>query len=453
MDTNERKTPSQGGTKKPPRKREAESAQNREAPRKKPAGDRPAGRSSRPREASDAPRAQERRTERVKETGETRPRPRPAEKTEGTSKRAAEKTPARAPEKSRTAPARQSGKKQASSRSSGDSGYQPYKAANQRKKEKRKGNARKFFSGENPAYKSLAGFVEGLRKPRASEESKKKKKTRFDTPAVVYTQPKDFNRSRLLVQLLTVLAVVMALVMGLSVFFKVKVVTVSGAKVYSAWTIREASNISEGDNLLTFSRARASGQILAKLPYVKTARIGIKLPDTVNIEIEEENVVYAIQSSDGVWWLMTSGGKVVEQTTSAGADNYTQVLGVTITAPQVGELALATEAAPAATEETGETVPVAVTGAQRLSAAMEILAALEDNDIVGQAASVDVSWLDDIILWYGTQYQVNLGGTNDMAYKVAAVNDAILQLGDYDAGILDASFTTWPDQIGYTPFE
>lgn len=455
MDTNERKTPSQGDVKKPPRKREAEPVRNRETPRKGPAGDRPAGKASRPREASAAPRAQERRTERAGEADKKRQSPRPSEKNTGTAKRAPEKTSARTPEKSRPVPARQSGKKQAP-RQSGDSGYQPYKAANQRKKETRKGKTRKFFSGENPAYKSLAGFLEGMRTPRAGGKTGKKKKSRFDTPAVVYTQPKAFNRNRLLVQLLTVLAVVAALVMGLSVFFRVKVVTVSGAEVYSAWTIREASDISEGDNLLTFSRARASGQILAKLPYVKTARIGIKLPDTVNIEIEEENVVYAIQSEDGVWWLMTSGGKVVEQTTSTGAESYTQVLGVTIASPQAGELAVAAEAAqtvPTTTEETGETVSVTITGARRLSAAMEILTALEDNDIVGQAASVDVSQLDDIILWYGTQYQVNLGDANNIAYKIAAMNDAILQLGDYEDGILDASFTTWPDQIAYTPFE
>lgn len=432
MDSNERKN--QGQPKNASGAQRKTSAQAGGAPRKKPSGARQE--TPRSREAGEKPRTQ-RRTEQQEAPAR---KSNPAEKTGRSQPRP----------QGKSAPARQSGNK-AVSRPTGDSGYQPYKAANERKKAERKGKTRKFFSGENPAYKSLAGAVQGFRKPRG--DNKKKKKTRLDTPAVVYTQPKAFNRDRLLVQLLTVLAVVLALVMGLSVFFKVKAVTVSGADVYSAWTIREASGISEGDNLLTFSRARASGQILAKLPYVKSARIGIKLPDTVNIEIEEENVVYSIQADDGVWWLITSGGKVVEQTSAGNAENYTQILGVIIAPPQPGEIARAKEEIPASTDESGETIPLSVTDVQRLSAALEILVELENNDIVGQAASVDVTRLDDIILWYGTQYQANLGGTNDMAYKIATMNDTILQLSDYQTGILDLSFTTWKTQVGFTPFE
>ena len=93
-----------------------------------------------------------------------------------------------------------------------------------------------------------------------------------------------------------------------------------------------------------------------------------------------------------------------------------------------------------------------VTGAQRLYSALQILKALEANDIVGEAASVDVSRLDDIILWNGTRYQVNLGDTSNMEYKIACMNDVILEMSEYDSGILDISFTTWLDQVGYTPF-
>ena len=81
-----------------------------------------------------------------------------------------------------------------------------------------------------------------------------------------------------------------------------------------------------------------------------------------------------------------------------------------------------------------------------------IAKALEANDIVGQAASVDVSDLEDVMLWYGSQYEVLLGNTADMEYKIACMNDAILAMSDYQSGILDVSFTHWKDQVGYTPF-
>ncbi|MDY4490284.1 MAG: FtsQ-type POTRA domain-containing protein [Candidatus Faecousia sp.] len=283
-------------------------------------------------------------------------------------------------------------------------------------------------------------------------QRKKKRARRYDTPAVIYTDPKPFNRSRLLVQLMSVAAVVIALVLGLSVFFKVKTIAVSGAEIYSAWAVREASGISEGDNLLTFSRARAIAKIRAELSYVDKVRIGIKLPDTVNIYIEELEVVYAIKSQDGIWWLMTSDGRMVQQSDAASAEKYTKVLGVAVESPQVNAQAIAVEAVPTETGESGETVPVTVTGAQRLSATLQILKALEANDIVGEAASVDVTSLNAIELWYGQRYQVNLGDTTNMEYKIACMNDAILQLSDYQTGKLDISFTTGGEQVIYTPF-
>ncbi|MBR4990242.1 MAG: FtsQ-type POTRA domain-containing protein [Oscillospiraceae bacterium] len=326
---------------------------------------------------------------------------------------------------------------------------------NQPKAPEKKTALQNFISGvkgENLS-EDAAARAEQRRKERAARAEKKRKQAeRNDTPAVIYTQPAAFSRDRLLIQLLTVTAVVAALVLGMSVFFKVKTVTVAGAETYSAWAIREASGISEGDNLLTFSKAKASAKIQASLAYVDDVRIGIKLPDTVIIYIEEMDVAYAIESTQGDWWLINSGGRVVEQITSVEAKNHTQVLGVMLEDPQPGSNAVAANAVPQETLESGEPVPITVSGEQRLSSCLQILKALETNDIVGQAASVDVSDLEDVMLWYGSQYEVLLGNTADMEYKIACMNDAILAMSDYQSGILDVSFTHWKDQVGYTPF-
>ena len=319
-------------------------------------------------------------------------------------------------------------------------------------------NRKRAYGNSKPKKKSaLTMLAETFQNAKNRPKKRPSRKTessrpKTPTPAVIYTQPLPFNRDRLIVQLITVTAVVLAIVMGLSVFFKVKTITVTGADTYSAWAVREASGISEGDRLLTFSKIRAASQIMANLPYVKGVRIGIKLPDTVNIMIEEESVVYAIKSSDGQWWMMDSDGRVVEQANNAKAATATQVLGVTLEAPAVNQKGIATEMTPSETNELGELIPVTTTGAQRLTAALQILKALENNDIVGEAASVDVTSTEDIILWYGTRYQVNLGDTSRLDYKVDCMNDAILQMSDYQSGVLDISFTIWPNQVGYTPF-
>jgi len=305
---------------------------------------------------------------------------------------------------------------------------------------------------QSPVQKRRALKKTDPRAARQRQAQRRVSRPKHPAPAVVYTQPKPFNRKRLLLELTIVAAVVLAVVMGLSIFFKVKYITVSGAQVYSEWSIREASGIQEGDNLLTFSKARAYARIQAARPYVEKVRIGIKLPNTVNIHVEEIDVVYAVKSN-GLWWLINSEGKVVEQASEGVDGNYTKILGVELDNPVAGEMAVPLEEAPTQTDEAGETVPVTVTAAQRFTAILTILDSLERNDVVGEAASVDVTSLSRIELWYGTRYQVNLGDSQNLDYKISYMKAAIDKISEYQTGKLDVSFTTWKDKAGFEPFD
>ena len=60
--------------------------------------------------------------------------------------------------------------------------------------------------------------------------------------------------------------------------------------------------------------------------------------------------------------------------------------------------------------------------------------------------------LNNIELWYGQRFQVKLGDAGNMNIKISWMKSAVNQLSEYDMGILDVSFTTWPDRVGYTPF-
>ena len=166
-------------------------------------------------------------------------------------------------------------------------------------------------------------------------------------------------------------------------------------------------------------------------------------------------MAYAAKCSNGIWWLITSEGRVVEQIDDVRAESYTKIEGITLDNPVVNESAVAVEDSPQGvdpSQSTEETQVVTVTNAQRLSAALTILQALENNGIVGEAASVNVTNLNAIVLWYGTRFQVNLGDISNVDVKIAWMNTAIGQLSEYDRGILDVSFTSWEDEVGFTPF-
>lgn len=273
------------------------------------------------------------------------------------------------------------------------------------------------------------------------------------TPEVVYLAPKPFSRSRLILHLATVVAVVLALMLGLSVFFKVENIVVSGCQQYSAWQVKQASGVEEGDQLLTFNRAKASGKIISSLPYVKTVRIGITLPDTVNIEIVETQVCYAVEAVDGTWWLMNSDGKIVEQAAAGTEDQHTKILGVSIQDPAVGEQVQAYENQQAQTDAEGNVVPVTVTAQQRLNAVIDIAQYLEGYSIIGEAASIDVTDLYDIELWYGQKFQVLLGDSGELNHKIKylkAVVDDYEVSRPYETGVLDISDPNWIEFQSFT---
>ena len=290
-------------------------------------------------------------------------------------------------------------------------------------------------------------------KPRADAPQKRRKPEKKNPDVqVIYTQAKPFNRNRFLIRLATVVAVVLALIAGLSIFFKVDKVEVYGAVKYDSWQIKEASGIEQGDNLLTLNGAKICGRITTKLPYVKQARVEISLPDKVKIEIVELDVAYAIRDDQNNWWLIDATGKVVEQVSNADTINKTRILGVTLASPEAGQQAVAVEPVPDETTENGATIPVTIHGSERLNAVISILKYLEENGILGTMASVDVSSMSDIQLWFEDRYQILLGNTDQLSYKVKAMKQALDQSGEYQSGILDVSFTTWPDKVGYTPF-
>ena len=308
-----------------------------------------------------------------------------------------------------------------------------------------------------------------VQRRRAVEPQSVQERPAAPAPEIVYTPPRPFNRNRLLLQLLSVAAVAVAMVLGVSIFFKVDAdkIMVSGAQKYDAYIIREASGIKDGDNLLTFGQAKASGKITTALPYVKDVRIGIKLPDTVHIEVTEYDVVYSIQDSANGWWLITAGGKVIEQVDNAKAGENTTITGVKLLSPRVQGQAVAadshktqkqTEAASEEAEDATEaapavTVPVATVSAeQQLRIALDILQAMEKNSVIGTVASVDVTDTANLQLWYEDRYQIMLGDGSDLEYKILCMRKAVEQLESYQRGILDVSFTTWPDQVAYTPF-
>ena len=287
---------------------------------------------------------------------------------------------------------------------------------------------------------------------------KPQKKPERDAPRplqdVVYIPPKPFMRNRLLLRLATVAAVVLALVLAMSVFFRVEHIQVSGMDQYTPWDISQASGIKQGDSLFSLGLPGAAARI-KELNYVKDVRIGIRLPNMVIIDITEVRVTYAVKAQNNEWWLLDSSGRVIEKSAQEEPEDCTKILGVRLQNPKAGEQAVALEIATPEVDENGNTIPVTVTEAHRLTVALNIADYLEANGIIGQAQCIDVNDLGDIQFWYGQQYQAKLGDEQQLSHKISLVKGAIDKLSQesHNSGVLDASLSVDKTGVRYTRFQ
>ena len=198
-------------------------------------------------------------------------------------------------------------------------------------------------------------------------------------------------RSSALGKLLIMLAVVAAIVFGVAIFFKVNTIEVQGNSVYSADQIIEASQIQQGDNLLTVNKALAVGNIKAALPYVEDVSIARSLPDGIIIQVRESVISFAVMTDTNACWLIGPGGKALERIEPA---------------------------------------------------ALDVMKELDGTGLLEHIRVIDVEKEYDMTLWYDDRYEIKLGGTDEMAYKIRYLCSILDQLSEFQAGTIDLTQAT-----------
>ena len=234
------------------------------------------------------------------------------------------------------------------------------------------------------------------------------------------------------------LAVVAVIVLGMIIFFKVKHVEVvfSGTEedrkpYYTAEEIIAASGVNLEDNLLSLSKATVAARIHAALPYVNEVQIKKQLPGTVILTVSEFEVTYGIQDERGGWWLMSREGRILEAADEPTVRGHLTVTGMPIQVPEIGDYF-----GPASTEGADMSEI-----ANKQKVVLEIIPALEETPFAKQIVSIDVSTSYDLTLWYGSRYEIRLGTTENLTYKLQTFQ-AILEQGSLEnkSGTVDLTF-------------
>lgn len=101
-------------------------------------------------------------------------------------------------------------------------------------------------------------------------------------------------------------------VLSLTVFFHINNVTVSGNSLYSKEEILSQCTIDKGENLFMSDTDKAKQTLEKNLPYIYTAEIKRKLPDTIEIKIKEAKPAYSVNCEDKTYILLDDNFKVLE---------------------------------------------------------------------------------------------------------------------------------------------
>ena len=217
------------------------------------------------------------------------------------------------------------------------------------------------------------------------------------------------------------LAVVAAVIFSVAIFFKVHTVEVRGNAVYDSQTVAAASGLEAGDNLLAINKAQVAGKIKAALPYVEQVRIARVMPDTVVLEVRESDAVFSVKSDDGQNWLMSFSGKVLEQVTNEAAEAHPTITGFALKAPEPGAVAKSENS-------------------ENLTAALTLLNELGGTGLANKVSKLDASKPYHLVMWYADQYEILLGGTDQMDYKIQYLLAVLDELTQYQTGTIDLTF-------------
>lgn len=212
-----------------------------------------------------------------------------------------------------------------------------------------------------------------------------------------------------------------ALIFGMSVFFRVTTIRVTGWANYSEEEIIRASGIEPGDNLIFIDRSGAASRIRSKLPYVESVAVQRMLPNVVNIEVRESRAL-AYLAVEGELWAIDRGCKALTKTTSAQVEGLIRVSGVTAEKPAVGET---------------------VTGKDAEASKLEYLSViLQETSVRGmdeEIGSLEMTNLANPTFDYAGRFLVRLGKNENIGYKLDRMLSVIEQLGEEDTGTLDLS--------------
>ena len=213
---------------------------------------------------------------------------------------------------------------------------------------------------------------------------------------------------------------VAAAICALTIFFKVKTISVEGAMRYRTEEIVAGMGVKQGDNLYLWNKVKVSDRLLHDFPYLESVQIRRRLPDTLMVTVTECSGAVAVPSGTGYCYL-SEQGKVLELSETDGG--LATVSGVTLEDAEPGELVERAQDA-------------------YVDALLDVLQTLDAAGMLDGLRFINLTDLTDIRIGYEGRFDIRVGTLDGLSYRIRFAQTVISErLSPSDIGRL-----YWDDQ-------
>jgi len=212
------------------------------------------------------------------------------------------------------------------------------------------------------------------------------------------------------------LALVVIIGLLLSPIFALKNIAVEGANHYTAEQLCDMIGLSEGENILFYGKGKAA-QTLEKDPYIADAKLSMRVPDTIVIEVKERKVRGYVPYM-GSYLYIDETGRVLD-VQEACRETLPVVKGLAF-----GNFTL------------GEVIPVE--NPEALDVVLHISQLMEKYELLDMVVEIDVSNPESIYA-YVNQVQIILGDMEKGDTKIRYMAEVMKTIPEEDRGTLDLS--------------
>lgn len=226
-------------------------------------------------------------------------------------------------------------------------------------------------------------------------------------------------RNAFLSILLALVVICVGVILVFSLFFKINTVTVTGHSVYSQKQIVEKSGITVGENLFRVDEEELSELLSKELPYIKSATIKRKLPDTLVLEVEETTGVACIKNNKS-YVVLDSTGKVLDKAAAKLKEPLPVIKNVSTKNVEEGSI-------------------IELDNKKRNDTLPQILSAIEKAELES-LTEIDLKNVNDIKIKYDNRITLKIGSLTNIEKKLARGKKAIEnenEINAYAEGTLD----------------